>query len=332
MQTFGTSTQQSTPSFELPAASSAPAAGSLFGQSAPSFGLPVSSAPQTAPALVSSSIRPICASIWSLWAVFCTSLNWYSRKCTKHRAAFWSFSFGSVETQSSAPSTPAPGGSTPASTAPAASSQPAGAGPPPPLQPPSQIKGKNVKSIIDDWNSELQAQSRAFVADAQGLADWDKHIRLKRRELLEMEANLNRVARSQEAVNDKLHMLEMHQKETHDSLLQMEKTASSMYQDEKNQMNEDDTERDNLYARAESISAELGNMTLELKACIENVNFRSGSGQGDASDPLSKIVRILNNQLQALTNVDATTQDVTARLEKLTGHPIAANGFSQLDM
>ncbi len=54
-------------------------------------------------------------------------------------------------------------------------------------------QGKNVKSIIDDWNSELQAQSRAFVADAQGLADWDKHIRLKRRELLEMEANLNRV-------------------------------------------------------------------------------------------------------------------------------------------
>jgi hypothetical protein len=84
-------------------------------------------------------------------------------------------------------------------------------------------------------------------------------------------------------------------------------------------MNEDDTERDNLYAHAERISAELGNMTLELKACIENVNSRSGSGQGDASAPLSKIVRILNNQLQALTNVDATTQDVTTRLEQLTG-------------
>lgn len=38
------------------------------------------------------------------------------------------------------------------------------------------------------------------------------------------------VAMSQQAVNDKLHVLEMHQKETHDSLLQMEKTASSMYQ------------------------------------------------------------------------------------------------------
>lgn len=170
------------------------------------------------------------------------------------------------------------------------------------------------------------------MADARDLADWDKHIRLKRRELLDMEANLNRVARSQEAVNAKLHMLEMHQKETHDSLLQMERTAISMYQDEKHQMNSEDTERDNLYARAEQISAELGNMTLELKACIENVNSRSDTGQGESSDPLSKVVRILNNQLQALTNVNASSEDVTKRLEQLTGQPIAAHGFSQLDM
>ena len=38
------------------------------------------------------------------------------------------------------------------------------------------------------------------------------------------------VARAQDGVNAKLHMLEMHQKETHDSLLQMERTAISMYQ------------------------------------------------------------------------------------------------------
>lgn len=54
-------------------------------------------------------------------------------------------------------------------------------------------QGKNVKSIIDDWNNELNAHSRAFMADAQSLAEWDRHIRRKRRELLEMEAHLNRV-------------------------------------------------------------------------------------------------------------------------------------------
>ena len=57
----------------------------------------------------------------------------------------------------------------------------------------SHIQGKNVKSIIDDWTKELQLHSRAFMEDAQKLADWDKHIRLKRRELLEMEAHLERV-------------------------------------------------------------------------------------------------------------------------------------------
>ncbi len=38
------------------------------------------------------------------------------------------------------------------------------------------------------------------------------------------------VASAQETVHQKLHMLEAHQKETHDSLLQMERTAISMYQ------------------------------------------------------------------------------------------------------
>ena len=51
-----------------------------------------------------------------------------------------------------------------------------------------------MKSIIDDWNNELNAHSRVFVADAQSLAEWDSHIRRKRRELLELEAHLNRVA------------------------------------------------------------------------------------------------------------------------------------------
>lgn len=83
-------------------------------------------------------------------------------------------------------------------------------------------------------------------------------------------------------------------------------------------MNDEDTERDNLYARAESISAELGLMTLELKSCIDNVNSRS-HGQGQASDPLSKIVHILNNQLQALSNIDESSEQVTRRLEQLTG-------------
>ena len=38
---------------------------------------------------------------------------------------------------------------------------------------------------------------------------------------------------------------------------------------------------------------------------------------GDPSTPLGKVVRILNNQLQALTSVDEQTGALEARLEKV---------------
>ena len=42
---------------------------------------------------------------------------------------------------------------------------------------------------------------------------------------------------------------------------------------------------------------------------------------GDPSTPLGKAVRILNNQLQALTSVDEQTSALEARLEKILSAP-----------
>ena len=42
---------------------------------------------------------------------------------------------------------------------------------------------------------------------------------------------------------------------------------------------------------------------------------------GNPSTPLGKAVRILNNQLQALTSVDEQTSMLEARLEKLVSAP-----------
>jgi hypothetical protein len=39
---------------------------------------------------------------------------------------------------------------------------------------------------------------------------------------------------------------------------------------------------------------------------------------GDPSTPLGKAVRILNNQLQALTTIDERTEALEARLDKLS--------------
>ena len=86
-------------------------------------------------------------------------------------------------------------------------------------------------------------------------------------------------------------------------------------------MSDEDAERDALYERAEQVSNNLSHMAVELRDCIDNVNSRSAATQADATDPLSKIVRILNNQLQALTHVDESTEQITKKLEEITGVP-----------
>ena len=61
------------------------------------------------------------------------------------------------------------------------------------VQAPSEIKGKNVEAIIAGWTAELEARSAAFVAHAGRLAEWDRHILTNRRELLDLEDELQRV-------------------------------------------------------------------------------------------------------------------------------------------
>lgn len=101
-------------------------------------------------------------------------------------------------------------------------------------------------------------------------------------------------------------------------------------QDEKSLISDEDSERDALYDRAEQISNDLSHMALTLRDCISNVNANSATTQADATDPLSKIVRILNNQLQALTHVDESTEQVAKKLEEITGMPLALHSAFHL--
>lgn len=58
---------------------------------------------------------------------------------------------------------------------------------------PSEIRGKSVEDIINEWDAELDARSQAFVRHAQALADWDRQILTNRHALLALEEQLARV-------------------------------------------------------------------------------------------------------------------------------------------
>jgi hypothetical protein len=45
--------------------------------------------------------------------------------------------------------------------------------------------------------------------------------------------------------------------------------------------------------------------------------MRAAASMGDQSAPLARVVRILNNHLQALTQIDGRIDDVSAKLSAL---------------
>jgi nuclear pore complex protein Nup62 len=86
--------------------------------------------------------------------------------------------------------------------------------------------------------------------------------------------------------------------------------------EEKPLMDDDARERDRLYEKAERTAATLAALGEELRETIAGVNESAAAALGDASTPLGKIVRILNNQLRSLNSVDARTQELGRQLAK----------------
>ena len=57
-----------------------------------------------------------------------------------------------------------------------------------------------------------------------------------------------------------------------------------------------------------------------LKSALlqQGANAVAAQSMGDPNQPLGKLVKIMNNQLQALSHLDARTDDLSTKVEALT--------------
>jgi nuclear pore complex protein Nup62 len=117
-------------------------------------------------------------------------------------------------------------------------------------------------------------------------------------------------------------MLEAHQKGIHDSLTGMEGEAERLYREERPLADDEAVERDVLYERAEKVTAVLTRLGEQLGEAISDTNEVTAANLGDGSAPLGKLVRVLNNQLNALMQLEAQTEEMSEKLASLqvTGH------------
>lgn len=185
--------------------------------------------------------------------------------------------------------------------------------------------------MINEWHRELQTDSKAFTQHANTIAAWDRQLIQHRSFLLKLEADLGVVLASQDALERQLEILQVHQKQVDDVLEQVKGDLEKNYRESRDQTDGDDpaVQRDAMYESAEEISAKLSYMSNDLRETITELNKGSGFGgalgvgvgagaAATASDPLSAIVGILNNQLKALTWIDQQCNDIEGRMKTVS--------------
>ena len=169
-----------------------------------------------------------------------------------------------------------------------------------------------IGDIINEWTMELEKRSRAFVKHAEELAKWDTSILENRQALIQLEEELKRVLAGQDALERRLQMVEAHQKGIHEALNGMSTEAERLYKEEQGLADDQAMERDALYERTSRLGTTLSQIGEQLGEAIQDVNSVNIASGEAADTSVSKLVRILNNQLNSLVQLESKTGELQA--------------------
>jgi len=167
---------------------------------------------------------------------------------------------------------------------------------------------------------ELEQRSQHFAAHAAALGEWDRHIRRNRHTLMGLEADLGRVQASQEAMEQQLDFIEVHQKGIHDGLESIESEAERMFQESRPTMHSQGgagVQREELFAAAEELSLQLSHMGQQLREVVSKVNSQQAQFDTDNKDPLAQVTTVLNNQVNAAQMMDREADQFAERLNEI---------------
>ncbi len=154
------------------------------------------------------------------------------------------------------------------------------------------------------------------MKNAEELAKWDTSILENRSMLITLEEELNRVLAGQDALERRLQMVEAHQKGIHEALNGMSAEAERLYKEEQGLADDQAVERDALYERTSRLGTTLRQIGDQLGDAIHDVNSVNGTSGEAADTSVSKLVRILNNQLNSLVQLEDRTVELMAEVNE----------------
>ncbi|KAG8885874.1 FG-nucleoporin nsp1 [Tulasnella sp. 331] len=223
-----------------------------------------------------------------------------------------------------------------------------------PLIPPSVLKGKTMEDIVNQWNTDLEAQAKEFQRLAGEVEVWDRVLNDNAKQISNVYAMVLQAETTQANVESSLDQIESQQKQVADSVEGFAKLMESPSVQEGLGLDigAADSEREKTYALATSLNTQMDELARSLTAMIDEVNSVTAPSHStgmrpadntntlgpsnsqkrdmleDDSDPMLQIQGILNAHLESLTWINGTVKELEGKvvdLEKKFGNALPEN-------
>ncbi|KAG9237623.1 nuclear pore complex protein An-Nsp1 [Amylocarpus encephaloides] len=202
----------------------------------------------------------------------------------------------------------------------------------------SRLKNKTMDEIITRWAGDLSKYQKEFQEQAAKVSEWDRLLVNNGEKIQKLYQSTYEAERETSEVERQLSNVENQQDELAGWLDKYEAEVDELFNGQMglgNQLQGPDQERERTYKLAEKLSDRLDDMGNNLKSMIGAINSASSSlsKSSQVDDPLSSIVRVLNDHLSQLQWIDQNATLLQAKIaeaQKL-GQSIGSNGYGGLE-
>lgn len=191
------------------------------------------------------------------------------------------------------------------------------AGQPPSAQ--SRLKNKSMDEIITRWATDLSKYQKSFQNQAKQVAEWDRMLVENSDKISKLYSKTFQARKDTEEVERQLTAVENDQAELSRWLDNYEKEVDELMEKmvgSSEGLQGPDQERERTYKLAEKLSDRLNDLNKDLSDMIEEINSVSAtlSKTDKPDDPLSQVVRVLNNHLSQLQAIDTGAAELHSKV------------------
>jgi len=182
-----------------------------------------------------------------------------------------------------------------------------------------RIVGWTIDTILCTWREELEQHVKSFMQQAAQIKQWDQKLFEKSSEVIQLQKDVAGVFEAQKLMDSTLEKIKTQQQTMATTLTQVESGINNAMQEIGgfNIQTSEMKARSDVYKTAETVNDNLNSLHERLQNKIKQLNEDENSSND--ADPVSTIVKILNNHMQSLQWIEKKSKELADTVNQIDG-------------